>query len=392
MPDTPAIQAKLKNLRDSLGLRATRVAIVGLGSVGSYLLNYLLSSPFPLRLFLLGRNRERMQADYNITRVAADLRGHPPVPCELIEVDLNDQDQLSAVLDRIDTDFLVNASRAHAHIKYGSISWNTVRAYGIWAPLAVKFARNLMRALAATSRKPIVINTSYSDAVNAWLRTAGLPFPDFGSGNLNHLVPRIRLAAAALAGVEDPENIDITLATSHFHDVVISREGQDEGVPPLLSLRYRGDPLEVDPASLYQRCAIPMPVDARRNMMNASSNYEIIARTLQALGDRSEHKLHIPGALGLVGGYPVRIQGGAEGPRMAVDEAAFTLAQMEEVNARSIYLDGIRGVTEGRLTYTDELIVKVREQFGYDLPRAVHLLESDLVAQELIDNVIEKKR
>jgi len=30
----------------------------------------------------------------------------------------------------------------------------------------------------------IVINTSYSDAANPWLKSAGMRYPDFGSGIL----------------------------------------------------------------------------------------------------------------------------------------------------------------------------------------------------------------
>jgi len=387
----PATQSKLKALRGALGHREARVAIVGLGSVGHYLLTYLLSSPFPLKIYLLGRSRERMTADLNIAKVAADIRRHRHVVCELVEVDLADVAGIGEALARIEPDFLVNASRAYAHIKYGSISWHTVRAYGIWAPLSVRYAKNIMTALQGQSHQPLVINTSYSDAVNAWIRSAGLPFPDFGSGNLNHLLPRIRFAVAEAHAVADPAELDITLATSHFHDVVISKEGHCEGQPPLLAVRHRGERLSLDEAAVYKACAIPMPVDAKRNMMNASSNYEIIANILEALGERTVRRLHVPGALGMVGGYPMLVDGSGEEPALRVDTGCFPLQDMLDVNARSIYLDGIAGVADGRLAYTDELIEKTERAFGYRLPKHVHLQESDEVVQALITQVIEKR-
>ena len=54
----------------------------------------------------------------------------------------------------------------------------------------------------------IVINTSYSDAVIPWLQTAGEAAPDFGSGNLNHLIPRMKFAVANILGVDDFWNVD----------------------------------------------------------------------------------------------------------------------------------------------------------------------------------------
>jgi len=134
-----------------------------------------------------------------------------------------------------------------------------------------------------------------------------------------------------------------------------------------------------------------MPVDAKRNMMNASSNYEIIANILEALGERTVRRLHVPGALGMVGGYPMLVDGSGEEPALRVDTGCFPLQDMLDVNARSIYLDGIAGVADGRLAYTDELIEKTERAFGYRLPKHVHLQESDEVVQALITQVIEKR-
>lgn len=63
----------------------------------------------------------------------------------------------------------------------------------------------------------IVINTYNSNVVNPLLKTAGIAYPDFGSGNLNHLIPRIKFAAADKYQISNFNDIDVTLATSHFH-------------------------------------------------------------------------------------------------------------------------------------------------------------------------------
>jgi hypothetical protein len=368
-----------------------RIAIIGLGSVGNYLLNFLQNIDYKIELYVIGRSKEKMQCDVNIALVAASIRKCSFVPCFIYEADLNNISQLADVIEQINPDFIVNSSRAYSHLKYGSISWNTVRAYGIWSPLSVKYIKNIMQAVQDSGANPLVINTSYSDAVNAWIKTAGKLYPDFGSGNLNHLVPRIRFAVAKEKQIKDIENIEIILATSHFHDVVISKEGQTENVNPLISIKYQNKDIQVDLSKIFASCAISMPVDAKRNMMNASSNYDIIATILKAITTQTKQVLHIPGAMGMIGGYPVTIHGEEHLPEIKINEDYFTLEQMQELNRRSIYLDGIENVEGGTLFYTDELIEKTKNHFGYVLPKQVNFEDSNDVASEIITNIIEKR-
>ena len=52
------------------------IMIIGLGSVGVYLLDYLISlSDKRLHIVVAGRNAEKMQKDVNIVRTAAAIRG-----------------------------------------------------------------------------------------------------------------------------------------------------------------------------------------------------------------------------------------------------------------------------------------------------------------------------
>jgi hypothetical protein len=385
------INNKIEKLSSKIDAKSpVKIAIIGLGSVGNYLLNYLIDFDFPLQISLIGRSKENMQSDMNIALVASNIRKRPFINYNVFEADLNNVQQLSEIIKNINPDFIINSSRAYSNIKYGSISWHTVRAYGLWSPLSVKFVKNTMTAIEFSGTTPIVINTSYSDAVNAWLKTSGKLYPDFGSGNLNHLIPRIRLAVAKSQNITDCNNIEIILATSHFHDVVISKEGQTEGVEPLISVRYHNEKLSVDMPEIYKLCAIPMPTDAKRNMMNASSNYEIITTILKACLTKTKQILHIPGTMGMVGGYPVVVDGGEN--TVSIYEKYFTLSQMQKVNSKSIYLDGIEAIENGVLTYTNELIEKVKKSFDYNLPKAISINDSDIVAEEIIKHIIEKYR
>ncbi|MDR2491724.1 MAG: hypothetical protein LBD20_10025 [Spirochaetaceae bacterium] len=366
------------------------VMIMGLGSVGTYLLDYLISADMgvPLAVAAAGRKRESLEMDVNIVRISALIRGQNKSAVTIhADCDFYDAAKTAECLRAHQPDFIVNTSRVYSRLKYGSLSWNNLRAYGIWTPLAISIIRHIMEACEAAESGAVVINASYSDAVIPWLKSAGKPYPDFGSGNLNHLIPRIQFAAAELAGIHDYWNIHARLATAHFHDVVISKEGQTEGLPPLLSLSYKGSPLHLNTAEIYTRCKIPMPVDAKRNMMNASSNFDIIRRIIRALAKKEKQIFHAPGVFGEIGGYPVCVDG--ETCTAYIDESTFNLNEMRDVNKKSLALDGIESIENGVLSYTDALIEKTRTAFKAELPKRVPFDSIDDTAHFIIERIIK---
>lgn len=388
------LSEKLNILRLESNKRKLRIMIMGLGSVGNYLLDYIMSSGDEgVEICVAGRNRDKMLSDVNIVRVASSIRGQARANIDMIVgLDLECVSSIEEAISSWQPDIIVNSSRAYAGIKYGSISWPNVRAYGIWAPLAIKYTKNIMEAYSRAGSNAIVINTSYSDVVIPWLRSAGKAYPDLGSGNINHLVYRFKIAIGEYLNITDYWNIDITFAVSHFHDVVISKEGHTEGVQMLIDIRYFGKKLEVDINEIIARCNIPMPADAKRNMMNASSNFEIIQAILSVVRDRGKVKLHCPGAFGEIGGYPVILDGTADEISATICEDYFDMKAMRRKNRESIYLDGIENIQDGTLTYTDELIAKAKKAFGVDLMKAVAFDEIESAANFIIHEIIEKYR
>lgn len=366
------------------------IAIFGLGSVGCYLLDYLVSLSNPqLHIVVVGRNEGKMLKDVNIIRTAATIRKQLRSKITIVgDCNFESVDSISNVLLKIKPDFIVNSSRLYSGLKYGSISWSNLRAYGIWAPLAVQLGKNIMDAYELVGCDAITINTSYSDAVIPWLKSAGKAYFDFGSGNLNHLIPRMKFYVADKFGIEDFNQIDITLVASHFHDVVISKEGHTEDMDLLLSVKYDGQELPVKKEELFKSCAIEMPTDQKRNMMNASSNFDIIISILNAIRNQQKVKIHTPGVNGYIGGYPYIIDGtGHEVRSYFADD--FNLDEMIKTNRKSIALDGIEDVSNGNLVYTDILLNKVFDKFKVTVPKSVSLEDSDIVAFLLINSIIQ---
>lgn len=366
------------------------VMILGLGSVGTYLLDFLISrNDESMKLVVVGRNAEKIEKNVNIVRVSALIRNLNRSEI-IVEsgIDFNNPEQIADCIGKYQPDFIVNSSRVYSGLKYGSISWTKLRAYGIWSPLAVKFIKNIMKACDMADIGGIVINTSYSDAVIPWLKTAGEPYPDFGSGNINHLVPRIKYAVAQIRGISDFWNIDVMFATAHFHDVVISKEGHTEGVPQLLKVFYQGEELEIKQDKIFSLCKIPMPIDEKRNMMNASSNYDIIVSVIDAVRNGEKRKIFSPGVFGEIGGYPVQIDSTGDKLCCYMDESVFTLNEMRIANRKSIALDGVENVENGQLIYTDSLVQKVEEVFGVSFPKTVEFEKIDEVAEYIIEKII----
>ena len=385
------LNEKLNLIRKKLdGGEKITIAIFGLGSVGCYLLDYLVSLADPqLRIAVVGRNADKMQQDVNIIRTAATIRRQ--MRSEIVVCggcDFKDVKSIEAALRKIKPDFIVNSSRLYAGLKYGTISWSNLRAYGIWTPMSLLLGKNIMEAYDAAGCNAISINTSYSDAVIPWLKSAGMAYFDFGSGNLNHLIPRIKFYVAQKEGIENLNDIDITLVASHFHDVVISKEGHTEGVKLLLNIKYQGKKLDINYDEVYNACSISMPTDQKCNMMNASSNFDIIYSILSAIREKKAIKIHTPGVDGHIGGYPYIIDATSDEVKgfLAPD---YPIEQMEQVNHNSIYCDGIENVTDGYLVYTNELIKKVKNRFDVDIPKKVHLSEAETIALLLTEEIIK---
>lgn len=378
------LQSKILNTDEKI-----RIMIIGLGSVGLYLLDYLISTAdHRMEIIVVGRNYDKMLSDVNIVRTAATIRRQMRATLHIEgNCNLEDVDNIASVLKKWNPDFIVNSSRVYSGLKYGSISWSHLRAYGIWTPLSVKFAKNIMEAYEKAGSHAISINTSYSDAVIPWLKSAGMAYFDFGSGNLNHLIPRMKFYIADKFNIDNLNDIDVSLSVSHFHDVVISKEGHAEGQDILLDIKYNGKHLDFNKVELLTECKIVMPVDQKRNMMNASSNFDIINSILTAIRERKSIKIHTPGVNGEIGGYPFIIDG-SDKAKGYFDETVFTLEEMRKANRASIYLDGIENIDNGILTYTDELINKLRIEFNVKLKNKIIINDSNEIAKFLIKNII----
>ena len=131
-----------------------------------------------------------------------------------------------------------------------------------------------------------------------------------------------------------------------------------------------------------------MPVDAQRNMMNASSNYRIIDAVITAVLTKENQQIFTPGVFGNIGGYPVIIGYRDNKLDAWIDESEFSFEEMNKADRASMDLDGIEDITDGTLIYTDYLIEKAKKAFGVELPKKVAFDDIDKTAKFIIDEII----
>ena len=205
---------------------------------------------------------------------------------------------------------------------------------------------------------------------------------EFGSAGLRGIIG---------AGTNRMNIYTVRKATQGLANYIISKEGQTENVSQMIHIQYGGKVLNPDMDKIFSACKIPMPTDAKRNMMNASSNFEIIQGILKAVRHGGKAKLHCPGVFGEIGGYPVILDGTGQDIKACIDEEYFDIDSMRKKNRESIYLDGIENIETGSLFYTDELIEKFEKAFGISLMKQVKFEEIETAAQFLIAEVIEKQ-
>lgn len=368
---------------------SAKILVVGLGSTG----NYVLDMATKMEAFrdcaftVVSRTpAETAEKRLNITRVSSGLFDLFP-EIGYRRGDVNDVDGMAELIRRLDPDIVAYTGRYMKGLKYGEYSYPNNIGYGVWLPLAVVLPEKLMQAVKAAGSRARVINTSYGDGVSPALASVGLA-PYVSAGNLNHLIPRIKRAAANLAGGgKRPEQVEVRLAGSHFLNTYVSKEGDPRGSAYRLDWNVDGEkPAGITDAALFAACGVPTISGPERNWMIASDVVRLME--LMLAQDGREYAIHAPGPFGLIGGYPLLFRNG----EMRLDETAFSRDEMIRVNEDSLRRDGVDGIDAAGLHFTDEARERMREVFGFDYPRTVTVADCEPFAEELARMIENHKK
>jgi hypothetical protein len=300
----------------------TTVAVVGLGDLGSRVLDTLARSPRIERLIGATRDAGRGEARVAQCRLVAALQGGPR---HLEFRTLAEVAEAAA----IEADVIVFGATRHTW-------WRPSPAgvpYGTWLPLQLTLVRDLMRA---RPRAPVVC-LPYPDGVGPALAPLGLA-PALGAGNVGETAPKLALLSGG----------DVRLVMHHavqryaFPAFAFLGDGASEE-PPWLA---RVDGCSDERVRELFHAPWPLPTGTASHDLTAAHT----ATVVHALLSDEPVRAHAPAPGGRPGGYPVRIS------RHGVEIDWPDEAQAVAVNERAQRWDGLERVEpDGTLVFTQEL-------------------------------------
>ncbi|UCH75332.1 MAG: hypothetical protein JSU82_05675 [Rhodospirillales bacterium] len=284
----------------------SRLLLISLGQLTGHILDSVARTGAFAEIVVAGRNPTYGIARTNLARIGAGIEGRFP-SIEFRELDIN-RTGAAAEIRRIAPDVALAAPSMLPWWKLDRLSGRRGEAarqvpFAGWLACHLAPMLAVRRAWAESGLDAPWVGASYPDVVNAILHRTG-PGPGCGVGNVDEIVPKIRMVLAAATGHE-PETVEVRLVAQHALEYFAYRDGgaaAGEMPPFLITASAAGRDL-----SALAREAIsqpwPIPYDRDFNRLTASS----AAVLLPALAGRSAVRMHVPAPAGLIGGYPVRI-------------------------------------------------------------------------------------
>jgi hypothetical protein len=313
---------------------AARMVILGAGPFGAGIATALAhDSRVPVTVHVAARDRNAAGRACTVAGAQAAAVGSSSVFLPH-RVDAADGAGLRALLERVRPGVVVVAvsHQAPAESSGPRTAWTDLldrAGFGVTLPLQADLALRVAAACAETGPTAL-INACFPDAVNGLIQAAGLPVL-CGVGNIG------TLAAAVAATLAPPDRPRLRMVAHHGHLHVPAEPAAEAQAwlddVPLADLAGRLAPV---------RALSP----AARNAVGAGSAAPVVRA---AAGAGPPWTGHVPGPLGLPGGYPVRL----DGPRLTVlPPAPLGLDRAVACNQRAAALDGIR-VADGGARFTD---------------------------------------
>ena len=344
------------------------VVVIGLGDLGSRVLDVLARSPRIERLVGSSRNAEHGEARAAQCRLVAALQGGPR-RVAFVQNDVSDVAATAAVLRRLDPDVVVTAASRHTWWRRGVAGV----PYGAWLPLQLTLVRDLVRARDAAGVAAPVVCLPFPDNVGPALAPLGVA-PELGAGNVTETAAKLEL----LAG----DGADARLVLHHaaqryaFPDFASLGGGETEEPPWAAEVRVEGEPLPDERVRELFHAPWPLPWGRDSHDLTAAATAQIV----EGLLADEPMRTHAPAPDGRPGGYPVRLARG----RVELDlPEGLAEGEAVAINTRAARWDGLEGVEpDGTLVFTDAVADATERHLGIRVER-VSPSDNDAVADEL---------
>jgi len=355
--------------------------IIGLGDLGGVTLELLARERNVAKILVGSRSKKRAEARCNLARIGAMAQGYSP-DIQFLELDLTHTDETAQLIREISPKIILCTA--------SMMTWwlpslfpeeqqiQLMRAgFGAWLPINLALQIKLMEALQKAEYAGFSLIAPYPDVVNPILGCLGMP-PTAGIGNLDEIVPKIRILGAQQLGV-DPDALQVTLVAHHALEVWVFGSGKGEPPPYYLRIDHHGEDVsERIGAEKILFAPYPITGGPASHFLSAGSAVRIIKALL---GDR-ETRLHVPGPKGLPGGYPVMASN--SGIRLDLPEG-LSIENAVAINERSHRYDGIERIeSDGTVVFMKETVDVLSEMLGFRM-ETMKPKDAGEYAQELID-------
>lgn len=340
--------------------------LVGLGDLGSVLLELLAREEQIGRIVVASRNARRGVARCNLARLGATAQGCSP-SIRFTPLDINNRETIIEIVRREAPDIILTTATMQtwwlpdllppeqaARIKSAG--------FGVWLPVHLTLTLKLMEALRDLAYSGVTLVAPFPDVVNCILGRLDLT-PTCGLGNLDEIVPKVRILAAERLGAPI-EAVHVFLVAHHALQPVAFGEPSKDLPPHYLRIEHDGQDVtaEVDGEALLL-APYPVPPGPVIHFLTAGCS----VRLIRAFLSRRRVLTHVPGPKGLPGGYPVIVS--REGVNLAPIEGV-TLEEAIAINEASNRFDGIENIeADGTVVFCSEAVALMRAELGYDCKR-----------------------
>lgn len=360
----------------------TKLMLIGLGDLGSIVLELLARIPVPIEIVVGSRNPEQAESRCRLLRLGALAQGCNPV-VRVVPLNLEQIQQTAETIHREKPTILFSTATMstwwlpdllppeQALLVRGA-------GFGVWLPVHLAPTLELMRAVKMSGHTGFTITAPYPDVVNCMLGRVGLA-PTCGIGNVAEMATKVQqLAAEALQAPTG--DVQVSLVAHHALERYVFRERSpelNEELPPfLLKIQCRGREItdELDCRSLlFSRFTVP--TGPATHFLTASATVRLIL----ALQGETPTRLHVPGPSGLAGGYPVSVDRGG----ISLDLGPISQDTALAINEASHRFDGIQEIRkDGTAVIGEEGAKVLRDLIGY-APDRVTIRDVHEQAREL---------
>jgi hypothetical protein len=352
-PNTPLV---IETARVSDAPVFDTLLIISIGELGTHVLEAVSRSGLFRRIVVASRSGRKAQQRINNALIGAGLDGYFP-RFEAVEFDFNDPACVKQ-LRALAPDIIFSAPSLRPWWRTedpatGALPFAALMSLHL-APMAV-----LRERMAEADLDGIWIAASFPDVINPCLTRSGYG-PHCGVGNVQEPIAKIQAGVVRALSL-DPTKVKIRLVAQHAFEYYVMREEPSDVLPPYQLEVLAADKDVSDLGHRILRDPFPFPYDLHFNRVTASA----CLVTLRALAEEGPTQTHLPGILGLPGGYPVVV----EGKLLQLDLAeGWSVEAAVATNTASLAWDGISALdVDGTVHFTQETSRALHRLTGHSI-------------------------